>query len=112
MDLAGADEDAVAILAFEIALTLNGTIVLAILVVELDADPNTWRKGGLTDEEHLAVTKVGHLDTRVQVERLRCGHGALIRHEAKLGRKRGCSCAHADFWQQRRGSQSMQPCCS
>lgn len=63
MDLAGPDKDAVAILAFKVALALNGSIVFAVLVVELDADPDTLRKRGLTNEEHLAVTEVGYLDT-------------------------------------------------
>lgn len=88
MDLTGADKDAVAILAFKVALALDGTIVLAFVVVELDTDPHTWRKGGLTDKEHFAVTEVGHLDARVQVKRLRsCCHCALSPREAlvKLG---------------------------
>ena len=71
MDLTGADEDAVAVFAFKVALALHGTIVLAFGVVQLDADPHTGGERGLTDEEDLTMAEVGHFDARVQLKRLR-----------------------------------------
>lgn len=73
MDLTGAYEDAVAILAFKVAFSLNRAIVLANGVVERDTDPDTCRKRGLTNEEHLAMAKIGNVDTGMQMQRLgRC----------------------------------------
>lgn len=73
MNLTGTDKDAIAVFAVKVALALYRAIVLSIGIVQLDADPDTGSERGLADEEYFAVTKLGDLDTRVQVERLRRG---------------------------------------
>jgi len=70
VDLTGSHEDAVAILAFKVAFALNRAIVLADGIVERDTDPDTCGERGLTNEEHLAVAKIGDLDTCMQTQRL------------------------------------------
>jgi len=65
VDLTGADKDTIAIVAFKVALPLDRAIVLAILFIELDANPDTWCKGSLADEEDFAMTEVGNLYARV-----------------------------------------------
>lgn len=69
-----ADEDAVVGLAGEVWHAVDGAIVLAVGVIELDADPKACGEGGVPDEAHDAAT-LGDLDDGVE-RNGGVGHGA------------------------------------
>lgn len=69
-----ADKDAVVGLAGEVWDGVDGAIVLAVGVIELYADPEACREGGVSDEAHDAAT-LGDLDDGVE-RNGGVGHGA------------------------------------
>lgn len=68
LDLTWADEYAVAIVALEVALALNRAIVLAVLVVELNTNPDTGCERGLADKKDFSEAEIAALDARVEME--------------------------------------------
>lgn len=73
-------EHAPAHLAVEVALPLNGAIVLAAIVVELDADPVAGREVRLAHEANSGLATVGQLDDLADFNAGhvgRCGSGRI-----------------------------------